>query len=97
VRARLGKLDGIYDYRLGNNQPHGYGLYSDNVFLTGEFYLNNGKSIASFADDIALLSGKIEGIDLESIIDEVENAFSAIDEDGNPSGFAGLFTFDHGE
>lgn len=97
TKCRLGKLDGIYNYKLGNKQPYGFGLYADNAFLTGEFYLNNGKSVASFADDILFLSGKIEEIDPESIINEVENAFSATDEDGNPSGFAGLFTFDDGE
>ena len=107
VRARLGKLDGIYDYRLGDHQPYGYGLYSDNVFLTGEFYLNNGKSIASFADDIALLSGQIEGIDIDqlkidvaaSVEDIIENKFKSTINDGEgnkiPSGFAGLFTFDY--
>ena len=46
VKVRLGHLDGIYDERFEiNKQPYGYGLYADNVFLTGEFILNNGKTV----------------------------------------------------
>ena len=36
VRARLGNLTGITDPLYGNLE--GYGLYSDNVYLTGHFY-----------------------------------------------------------
>lgn len=105
--TRIGRLDGIHDSIFSNNQPNGYGLYANNVFLTGEFYLNNGKSIASFADDIALLSGEIQHIDIDQLKQEVttsveniiEDKFKSMteDEEGNeiPAGFAGLFTFDY--
>lgn len=99
TKARLGKLDGVYDYILGKNQPYGYGLYSDNVFLTGEFYLNNGKSIASFADDITLLSGKIENLDLDNLQSQIEKIaqdyLDTIDFDVTLEslGISGIFTY----
>ena len=55
IKARFGKLDGIEHENFSNNdltQPHGYGLYGENVYLTGEFVLSNGKSIATIGDDI---------------------------------------------
>lgn len=70
VKVRLGKLDGIYNPIFGNRQPHGYGLYGENVYLTGEFYLNNGKSVASFADDIELIVG-----DINTNIDDIKNNY----------------------
>lgn len=41
LRTRLGNLDGIIDGQFGTNQPHGDGLYSDNVFLKGNFVLSS--------------------------------------------------------
>ena len=61
TKVRLGNLDGVYDDIFGKNQPHGYGLYGENVYLTGEFYLNNGKSVASFKDDITLAVQNVKG------------------------------------
>lgn len=55
VKVRLGNLEGIYNYLLGNKQPHGYGLYGENVYLTGEFYLNNGKSVVDFSEEQVML------------------------------------------
>lgn len=55
IKARFGKLDGIEHENFSRNdltQPHGYGLYGENVYLTGEFVLSNGKSIATIGDDI---------------------------------------------
>ena len=55
IKARFGKLDGIEHENFSTNdltQPHGYGLYGENVYLTGEFVLSNGKSIATIGDDI---------------------------------------------
>ena len=82
TKVRVGKLDGIYNNTFGSNQPHGYGLYGENVYLTGEFYLNNGKSVISFGDDISILNGNIDNINqlIESgeIVDKL--------------GLAGLFT-----
>ena len=46
--VKLGKLDGlskisgIRDYFGENNIPQGYGLYSDNVYLTGTIFANAG-------------------------------------------------------
>ena len=51
TKARLGKLDGIVNPILKDKQPYGYGLYGENVFLTGEFYLSNGKSVVDFSKD----------------------------------------------
>lgn len=46
VRVRLGDLSEIQDDAFGENQPKGHGLYSDNVYLKGEFILkNSGKSV----------------------------------------------------
>lgn len=59
TKVRLGNLDGIYNETFGNKQPYGFGLYGENVFLTGEFYLNNGKSVVDFsADQIFLKFGE---------------------------------------
>jgi len=34
-----------------DKQPYGYGLYGSNVFLIGEFYLSNGRSLAEISED----------------------------------------------
>ena len=52
TKARLGKLDGIQDELFPmNKQPYGYGLYGQNVFLTGEFYLSNGLAVADIGKE----------------------------------------------
>lgn len=52
TKARLGNLDGIQDEIFPiDKQPYGYGLYGQNVFLTGEFYLSNGRSLADIGND----------------------------------------------
>ena len=45
LRVRLGRLDGITDSFFGEHQPQGYGLYSDNAYLKGNFILANGEDI----------------------------------------------------
>ena len=40
IRARLGRLDGITDAQWGTLD--GYGLWSDNVYLTGNIYATDG-------------------------------------------------------
>lgn len=46
LRVRLGNLDGISDSRFpADNQPHGNGLYGDNVYLMGTFVLTTGEDI----------------------------------------------------
>lgn len=72
VKVRLGNLEGIYNYLLGNKQPHGYGLYGENVYLTGEFYLNNGKSVVEFGEEQIMLKYKEAGM------------WIGEDENGNP-------------
>ena len=62
VKVRLGKLEGIYNSLFGTKQPKGYGLYCDNVYMTGEFYLNNGTSIVEFSKEQILLQFKDAGI-----------------------------------
>lgn len=55
LRLRLGRLTGIITYLWG--QLSGYGLYSDNAYLTGEFRLRNGKDVRTQFD---ILEGKIQ-------------------------------------
>lgn len=67
TKVRLGNLDGIYNEVFGNKQPYGFGLYGENVFLTGEFYLNNGKSVVDFSKEqieLAVSNIKIGGRNL---------------------------------
>lgn len=57
LRARLGNLDGITDnYFPADNQPHGDGLYADNVYLRGSFVLANGDDIKTRFE---LLEGRL--------------------------------------
>lgn len=43
LKVRLGKLDGIVNSLFG--ELSGYGLYSNNAFLTGQFYLSTGEAV----------------------------------------------------
>ena len=45
LKARLGRLDGIVNELFG--ELSGYGLFSNNAFLTGEFYLSTGEAVAT--------------------------------------------------
>ena len=64
-KVRLGNLGGIRDSTFPENkQPRGYGLYADNVFLTGEFYLNNGQSVIGFSQDGVFLKYKEAGLSI---------------------------------
>lgn len=67
TKVRLGKLDGISNYMFKDKQPYGYGLYGENVFLTGEFYLNNGKSVIDFSQDEILLKFGNAGLKISNI------------------------------
>ena len=63
VKVRLGNLNGVDDSLLIDNPAKGYGLYGQNVYLTGEFYLNNGKSVVQYADDqLNLALGKVDDV-----------------------------------
>ena len=64
-KVRLGNLGGIRDSTFPENkQPRGYGLYADNVFLTGEFYLNNGQSVVDFSQGGVFLKYKEAGLSI---------------------------------
>lgn len=45
LKVRLGNLSGIVSELFG--ELTGYGLYSNNAYLTGEFYLSTGESVAT--------------------------------------------------
>lgn len=62
TKVRTGNLSGIYNDTFGANQPQGYGLYGENVYLTGNFYLNNGKSLIDISDDILLATGNVKEV-----------------------------------
>lgn len=64
LRARLGNLDGITDdwFPL-DNQPHGNGLYADNVYLRGSFLLTTGEDIKTKFDVVeGKISSSVEAI-----------------------------------
>lgn len=74
TKVRLGNLDGIYNEIFGNKQPYGYGLYGENVFLTGEFYLNNGKSVVDFSKEQIIL--EISGLISKNVLLQSKGPFS---------------------
>lgn len=78
ARVRLGNLNGITDPMFGNKQPYGYGLFADNVFLKGEFYLNNGKTVVEFSKEQAAIES--EKIVLKAVAKK-DNLFYASDGD----------------
>ena len=66
TKVRIGNLGGIIDYTFpADKQPRGYGLYGQNVYLTGEFYLNNGKSVVDVSQDGIILKYKDAGLSIE--------------------------------
>lgn len=80
-KVRLGNLGGIRDSTFPDNkQPRGYGLYADNVFLTGEFYLNNGQSVVDFSQDGVFLKYEEAGL---SIADDPETGDPMISLEAN--------------
>lgn len=58
LRLCAGYIGDITDEVFGDNQPQGYGLYSDNAYLKGEFILaKNGKSVDTM---FAIQDGQIK-------------------------------------
>ncbi|KAA6326463.1 hypothetical protein EZS27_024439, partial [termite gut metagenome] len=55
MRLRLGRLTGIITYLWG--QLQGYGLYSNNVYLTGDFRLRTGEDVRTHFE---VLKGKFQ-------------------------------------
>lgn len=81
-KVRLGNLGGIRDSTFPDNkQPRGYGLYADNVFLTGEFHLNNGQSVVDFSQDGIILKYKEAGLSITNDPDNPEKTVISIDAD----------------
>lgn len=81
-KVRLGNLGGIRDSTFPDNkQPRGYGLYADNVFLTGEFYLNTGQSVVDFSQDGIILKYKEAGLSITNDPDNPEKTVISIDAD----------------
>lgn len=95
TRVRLGNLSGIRNETFGTKQPYGYGLYGENVFLTGEFYLNNGTSVIDFSEESVLLKFRNAGLEIRDVvnadgtIDQVPalnlEGEPILDENGNPT------------
>lgn len=95
TRVRLGNLSGIRNEIFGTKQPYGYGLYGENVFLTGEFYLNNGTSVINFSEESVLLKFRNAGLEIRDVvnadgtIDQVPalnlEGEPILDENGNPT------------
>lgn len=76
LRCRLGNLDGIKDSRFpANNQPHGNGLYADNVYLRGTFLLMTGEDILT---KFEITEGKIQSA-VEGLRNEIREEQSYFD------------------
>lgn len=95
TKVRVGNLDGIYNEIFGDKQPYGFGLYGENVFLTGEFYLNNGTSIVDFSEESILLKFRNAGLEIRDVVNEDGTIDQVpalnlegepiLDENGNPT------------
>lgn len=73
-KVRIGNLSGI-------SGAEGYGLYSDNAYLTGTFKLSNGTTLINYDDSTILQSiGQINSdlIGLGSKITQTENAIESL-------------------
>lgn len=84
TKVRIGRLDGIYNEMFGKKQPYGFGLYGENVFLTGEFYLNNGQSIVDFSEENILLKFKNAGLEIKETLNDEGEKIPVLDENGEP-------------
>ena len=79
TKVRLGKLDGIKDELFPpDKQPYGYGLYSSNAFLIGEFYLSNGRSLAEISDEAIVFAQAVRD-STQLAIDILRNDTNAMD------------------
>ena len=88
-KVRLGKLSGIYNPIFGDRQPYGFGLYGENVFLTGEFYLNNGTSMVEIANGYIKLGSSVTN--LNNKLDEAMKAMPKLEDITKALGVAGLY------
>lgn len=95
TRVRVGNLSGIYNEIFGKKQPYGFGLYGENVFLTGEFYLNNGTSVVDFSEESVLIKFRDAGLEIRDVVKEdgtIDRVPALnlegepiLDEEGNPT------------
>ena len=86
LKTRLGALDGITDSVFPeDNQPNGYGLYSNNAWLHGTFILKNGDDVQTL---FQILSGKVEST-IDSIRGEVSQDKSILYNTSFLRGFEG--------
>lgn len=61
VRTRLGRLAGIITYCWG--QLKGYGLYSENAYLTGDFRLRTGEDVRTKFEIVeGMLQSAMQGV-----------------------------------
>lgn len=71
IKARLGNINGQYDKNFldAYNQStiKGFGLYCNNAYLTGEFFLNNGKSVVDFTKEGILLQFENAGLQIKNL------------------------------
>lgn len=75
TKVRMGNLTGIHNYKFGTNQPRGYGLYGESVYLTGNFYLNNGRSLVDIDRDILFANGNIR--EVQRLLESLDNSIRA--------------------
>lgn len=80
TKAVLGHLNGIADSTL---TPSGYGLYSDNVYLKGEFHLKNGNTEVNIGDELtSIKSGEITLTADKTTFEDTEGNSIAVFTDG---------------
>lgn len=65
-KVRLGNLSGIHDYTFKTHQPKSNGLYGRDVYLEGDFRLENGRSMKDIDDDVNEIKSEIEQLDPNS-------------------------------
>ena len=68
LKVRVGALDGIIDpFFPADNQPHGYGLYGNNCYLTGTFVLSTGVDVKT---QFTIMEGQIRS-EISSVRSEI--------------------------
>jgi hypothetical protein len=83
LRARLGNLDGIFSDNFPDDaQPHGDGLYADNVFLKGKFLLQNGDDVSQRFEILdgrlnSLISAEVDNILRNAVFNKNLNHWTA--------------------
>jgi hypothetical protein len=65
-KVRIGDLSGIHDYNFKSHQPKSNGLYGRDVYLEGDFRLEDGRSMKDIADDVDEIKREIEHLDPDS-------------------------------